>query len=148
VSDEKKQSHKILAVVDALVGLACAGLSAFLVYLTRHPKVVGADDAADATRGLATAAFVFAIPAVLYFVCSFGLFNRWRWAWWISLCLNLTFAAIVCEDVLSDWRHADSEDVWFAAVVAVAAFLHVAQPLWRRMKQRRERMEAEPIATR
>ena len=111
-------------VVQILVGVLLAGLSLFLLSLTRSTAILQEKDAAETISGLRIAACMFGPPALLVLASAYGMWKGKLWAWWLALLMDVGVVGACVYSMLDDgWQNVDWELVIFATVPLIAAIL-------------------------
>ncbi len=142
-SVQKRPRYRTLAVIDTLMGIGCSALGVYLLYLMRTPEV---QKEKGAVTGLGIAVAIFLPVGVLYLAGAVGLFKGWRWGWWIGFLVSCAGAFAFGYDVVTDWKHSDSDDVSFAACALAMVLVHLMQPTVRFMRGRRRGKSSAPEA--
>ena len=75
--------------LQVLLGLMLAGLTIYLLALTRSHETLTAPNPADAVRGLRIGAAVLGVPAVITLIGVGGLLKRRTWGWILSLAIDV-----------------------------------------------------------
>jgi hypothetical protein len=104
----------IVMVLQWLLGLLLAGLTIYLLALTRSAEALGEPDAADTIQGLKIGAAVLGVPALITLLGAWGLWKQRSWGWVLSLATDVgALAVLVYNNV--------GESKWDADEIALAA---------------------------
>ncbi len=115
----------LIAVVIALqflLGLVLAGLTIYLLVLTRSPETLAEPDAADSIRGLLIGAAVLGVPAVITLISVFGLWKRQFWGWVLAFATNVGVLAVMIYSMVSDGDR-DRDEMAITVGIAVVLVL-------------------------
>ncbi len=144
-TDDRKRPALATAasMLHLLMGLCCAALVIYLLYLTRTKEILSDKDAADAVHGLKLAAAIFAPIAVAYLAGGLGLWKGRTWGWLISLAIDLFALVLMLWDVFSEGLHRiDWDDAVIAPVFLVLLLLVLLPPVRRWCWQRAQAAQA------
>jgi len=89
-------------VVQTLLGLMLAGITIYLIVLTKSKETLAEPDAADAVRGLLIGALVIGIPAVITLIAVVGLWKGRLWGWVLSLATDVGMVAVLVYSMIDD----------------------------------------------
>jgi hypothetical protein len=114
----------VVYVLQFLLGLVLAGLSIFVLTLTRSQEMLADPDAADTVHGLLIGALVLGIPALITLTAAWGLCKGKLWGWVLSLATDVGVLAVFTYDMLGESSR-DSSDIALAVgfVVPLALLL-------------------------
>lgn len=89
-------------VVQALLGFAMAGMTGYLIILSRWRETREGVDPAGGAHGLQIGAVVFAIPAVITLLGAAGLWKCRFWGWVLSLATDVGILATLIYGMVDD----------------------------------------------
>ena len=112
----------VVIVLQFLFGLLLAGLTVYLLALTRSPETLADPEAAGAIRGLEIGAFVLGIPALITLVAAWGLWKTMFWGWVLSLATSVGVLAVLVYS-LFDESNRESDEIAMAAAFVVPVVL-------------------------
>jgi hypothetical protein len=92
----------IVIVFQSLLGLLLAGLTVYLLALTRSGEILADPDAADTIQGLKIGAGVLGLPALITLVAVWGLWKRRFWGWLLSLATDIGMVAVLAYSIIGD----------------------------------------------
>jgi uncharacterized membrane protein (DUF2068 family) len=92
----------IVIVLQALLGVVLAGLTVYLLALTRSPETLADPDAAGTVHGLLIGAAVLGVPAVITLVAVWGLWKRRFWGWVLSLATGVGMLGVLVYSIIDD----------------------------------------------
>jgi len=92
----------VVNVVQTLLGLLLAGITVYLIVLTRSKETLAEQDAADAVRGLLIGALVLGIPAVITLIAAVGLWKGRFWGWVLSLATDVGMVAVLLYSLMDE----------------------------------------------
>lgn len=92
----------VVNVVQTLLGLLLAGITVYLIVLTRSRETLAEQDAADAVRGLLIGALVLGIPAVITLIAAVGLWKGCFWGWVLSLATDVGMVAVLLYSLMDE----------------------------------------------
>jgi uncharacterized membrane protein (DUF2068 family) len=104
----------IVNVLQSLLGLVLAGLTIYLLALTRSRETLADPDAADTVHGLLIGAAVLGIPALITLIAAWGLWKQRFWGWVLSLATDVGMLAVLIYSMI-DERHRDGDEIALAA---------------------------------
>ncbi len=98
---------RVTVALHALIGLACLVVVVLVVRETRNPRIV--EEGKETLHGLYLGAWVVGGVALVYGAATLGLWKRWRWAWWLSVIVDvlLTVVFLYGPIVEHDWEDAE-----------------------------------------
>ncbi|MBI3477846.1 MAG: hypothetical protein HY010_19090 [Acidobacteria bacterium] len=99
----------VVYVLQFLLGLVLAGLSVFVLTLTRSQEMLADPDAADTVHGLLIGALVLGIPALITLIAAWGLCKGKLWGWVLSLATDVGVLAVFTYDILDEHSHEGSD---------------------------------------
>jgi hypothetical protein len=103
----------VVNVLQFLLGLSLAGLTVYLLTLTRSRDTLADPDAADTVHGLLIGALVLGIPALITLIAVWGLWKRRFWGWVLSLATDVGMLAVFLYSLV-DENSRDADDVAMA----------------------------------
>lgn len=109
-------------VIHLLLALGLAGLSIYLLILTRAPETLKEPDAADTIHGLLIGAGVLGIPSVLLFFGAWGLWKNRLWGWWLAMLSDVGMLATLAYSVVGE-NSVDWDDLALTLCFAVCPIL-------------------------
>jgi uncharacterized membrane protein (DUF2068 family) len=112
----------IVNVLQVLLGVVLAGLTTYLLILTRSRETLGEPDASDTVHGLLIAAAVLGVPVVVMLIAAWGLWKRRFWGWALSLATDVGMLAVFLYDIVVEHDH-DSDEITMALGFVVPAIL-------------------------
>jgi hypothetical protein len=112
----------IVNVAQFLLGLVLAGLTIYLLMLTRSSKTLADPDSADKVHGLLIGAVVLGIPALITLIGALGLWKERFWGWVLSLATDVGTLAVLVYSMV-DERDWDGDDLSLAAGVFLPVIL-------------------------
>jgi len=92
----------IVTLLQLLLGLLLAGLTIYVLALTRSPEIMAEPDAADAVRGLLVGATVLGVPAVITLAAWWGLWKGRFWGWVLSLGTDVGMLGVGVYSIVHD----------------------------------------------
>jgi len=112
----------VVYVLQFLLGLVLAGLSIYVLALTRSLETLADPDAAGTVHGLLIGALVLGIPALITLIAAWGLWKGRLWGWVLSLATDVGVLAVFTYDILDGNSH-DGSDIALAVSFVVALVL-------------------------
>ena len=112
----------VVIVLQLLLGVLLAGLTVYLLALTRSRETLAEPDAAEAVHGLLIGALVLGVPALITLVATLGLWKIRFWGWVLALATDVGIISVFVYDMIDD-NHLDSDESAMAAGFLVAAVL-------------------------
>ena len=112
----------IVNVLQLLLGLVLAGLTIYLLVLTRSPQTLADPDPGGTVHGLLIGAAVLGVPAVITLIGVFGLWKRRFWGWVLSLATDVGTLAVLVYSVI-DERDWEGDEISLAAGCVVPIIL-------------------------
>jgi hypothetical protein len=99
----------VVNVLQLLLGLVLAGLSIYLLTLTRSPETLADPDSAGTVHRLLIGAAVLGIPALITLIGVFGLWKRRFWGWVLSLATDVGTLVVLVYSMIGerDWEGAE-----------------------------------------
>ena len=113
---------RVVIVLQFLLGLLLAGLTVYVLALTRSPETLAEPDKAETIHGLLIGAAVFGIPALVTLLAVFGLWKPRFWGWVLSFASDVGVLCVLLYSMI-DERDLDSSESALAAVVVVPLVL-------------------------
>jgi uncharacterized membrane protein (DUF2068 family) len=92
----------VVNVVQTLLGLLLAGITVYLIVLTKSKEILAEQEAADTVRGLLIGALVLGIPAVITLIAAVGLWKGRFWGWVLSLATDVGMLAVLMYSMMDD----------------------------------------------
>jgi len=95
----------IVNVLQLLLGLMLAGLTVYVLMLTRSPETLRQVDPAETVHGLLIGALVLGFPALITLVGVWGLWKGNFWGWVLSLATDVGTLAVLVYSMIdeNDW---------------------------------------------
>jgi hypothetical protein len=112
----------VVNVLQFLLGLSLAGLSVYLLTLTRSRETLADSDAAETVHGLLIGAAVLGVPAVVTLIAVWGLWKRRFWGWVLSLATDVGMSAVFLYSIV-DENNWEADDLAFTAAFLVPTVL-------------------------
>jgi hypothetical protein len=112
----------IVNLLQLLLGLVLAGLSIYLLGLTRSRETLADPDPSGTVHGLFIGAAVLGIPAVITVIGAIGLWKRRFWGWVLSLATDVGTLAVLVYSMI-DERDWDGDEMALAAGCVVPIVL-------------------------
>ena len=112
----------IVNLLQLLLGLMLAGLSIYLVALTRSPKTLADPDPAGTVHGLLIGAAVLGVPALITLIGALGLWKRRFWGWVLSLATDVGTLTVLVYSMI-DERDWEGDEISLAAGCMVLIIL-------------------------
>jgi hypothetical protein len=117
----------LISIVNGLqflLGSVLAGLTIYLLMLTRSPETLADPDRAGTVHGLLIGAAVFGIPALITLIGVLGLLKRRFWGWVLSLATDVGTLAVLAYSMI-DERDWEGDEIALAAgcVLPIALLL-------------------------
>jgi hypothetical protein len=113
---------KVGILLQFLLGLLLAGLTVYVLALTRSPETLAEPDGAEAIHGLLVGAVVLGVPAVITLVAAWGLWKRRFWGWVLSLATDVGMLGVLLYNMI-DERDLDGSESALAAAFVVPLVL-------------------------
>ncbi len=88
--------------LQSLLGLLLAGLTIYVLALTRSRETLADPDAADTVHGLLIGAVVLGVPALITLIAVWGLWKRRFWGWVVSLATDVGMLAVLAYEVIGE----------------------------------------------
>ena len=112
----------VVNVLETLLGLLLAGLTVYLLTLTRSPETLAEPDAPDAVHGLVIGALVLGIPALITLIAAWGLWKGRAWGWALSVATNVGVLAVLGYNAVGESSR-DWDDIALAVGFVVPIVL-------------------------
>lgn len=112
----------VVYVLQFLLGIVLAGLSIYVLALTRSPETLADPDSTDTVHGLLIGALVLGIPALITLIAAWGLWKGRLWGWVLSLATDVGVLAVFTYDILDENSH-DGSDIALAGSFVVPLIL-------------------------
>jgi hypothetical protein len=110
----------VVNVLQFLLGLSLAGVTVYLLTLTRSRETLADPDAVDTVHGLLIGALVLGIPALITLIAVWGLWKQRFWGWVLSLATDVGMLAVFLYSIVGE-NTRDADEV----AMAVAFFAPV-----------------------
>jgi len=96
----------IVNVLQSLLGLVLAGLTVYLLALTRSREMLADPNSADTVHELLIGAIVLGVPALITLIGVLGLWKRRFWGWVLSLATDVGTLAVLVYSMIDegDWK--------------------------------------------
>ena len=109
-------------MLQLLLGLLLAGLSIYMLGLTRSAESLADPDSTGTIQGLLIGAGVLGIPALITLIAAWGLWKGRFWGWALSLATDVGVLAVL---VYHAWGESDpdGDEVALAAGFVVPVVL-------------------------
>ena len=92
----------IVNVLQSFLGLVLAGLTFYLLALTRSRETLAEPDAADTVHGLLIGAVVLGVPALITLVAAWSLWKQRFWGWALSLATDVGMLAVLVYNIVGE----------------------------------------------
>ena len=112
----------IVNVLQLLLGLLLAGLTIYLLILTRSRETLADPDSADTVHGLLIAAVVLGVPALITLIAVWGLWKRRFWGWVLSLGTDVGTLAVLVYSMIDEGSW-EGDEIALAAGIVVPVVL-------------------------
>ncbi len=112
----------VVNVLQLLLGLVLAGLTVYLLVLTRSRETLAEPDAADTVHGLFIGAAVLGVPALVTLIAAWGFWKRRFWGWVLSLATDVGMLAVLVYSMI-DESNRDGDEIALAAGFVVPGVL-------------------------
>jgi hypothetical protein len=112
----------VVIVLQLLLGLLLAGLSIYVLTLTRSPETLADPDSVATTHGLLIGAAVLGLPAVITLIGAWGLWTRRFWGWLLSFATDVGVLAVLIYNVVGE-SNREGDEIKLAAAFVVPAIL-------------------------
>ena len=112
----------VVNVLQFLLGLSLAGLTVYLLTLTRSHETLADPDAADTVHGLLIGAAVLGVPAVITLIAVWGLWKQRFWGWVLSLATDVGMLAVFLYSIF-DENSRDADEMAMAVAFFVPLIL-------------------------
>ena len=112
----------IVNVLQSSLGLALAGLTVYVLALTRSRETLAEPDAAETVHGLLIGAVVLGVPALITLVAAWGLWKRRFWGWALSLATDVGVLAVFVYNVVGE-NDREGDEIALAASFVVPIVL-------------------------
>jgi hypothetical protein len=112
----------IVNVLQSFLGLVLAGLTVYLLALTRSRETLANPDAAETVHGLLIGAVVLGVPALITLIASWGLWKRRFWGWALSLATDVGVLAVFVYNVVGE-NDREGDEIALAASFVVPIVL-------------------------
>jgi uncharacterized membrane protein (DUF2068 family) len=96
----------VVNVLQSCLALALAGLTTYLISLTRSQQTLADPDSAETIHRLLVGAAVLGIPALITMIAAWGLWKRRFWGWVLSLATDVGTLAVFLYNMVG---HNDRE---------------------------------------
>ncbi len=112
----------IVNVLQSFLGLVLAGLTVYLLALTRSRETLAEPDASETVHGLLIGAVVLGVPALITLVAAWGLWKRRFWGWALSLATDVGVLAVFVYNVVGE-NDREGDEIALAAGFVVPIVL-------------------------
>ncbi|MFY9562539.1 MAG: hypothetical protein WAQ52_20085 [Terriglobales bacterium] len=112
----------VVNVLQFLLGLLLAGLTIYVLALTRSPDTLADPDAAGTMHGLLIGAAVLGVPALITLIAAWGLWKRRFWGWVLSLATDVGVVAVLVYNIVGE-SDREGDEIALAAGFVVPAIL-------------------------
>jgi hypothetical protein len=109
-------------VLQSCLAIVLAGLTIYLIALTRSKEILAESDSSETVHGLLIGAMVFGIPAVITTIAAFGLWSRRFWGWALSLATNVGLLGVLVYNIVRD-NERDTDEIAMAVGIVVPIIL-------------------------
>jgi succinate dehydrogenase/fumarate reductase cytochrome b subunit len=92
----------IVNVLQSFLGLVLAGLTVYLLALTRSRETLAEPDASETVHGLLIGAVVLGVPALITLVAAWGLWKRRFLGWALSLATDVGVLAVFVYNIVGE----------------------------------------------
>lgn len=113
----------IVTVLQLLLGLLLAGLSIYVLALTRSPETLADPDMAGTVHGLLIGAAVLGIPALITLIGVIGLWKGKFWGWVLSLATDVGTLGVLIYSMMDEGHWEPDEIGVFAGCVVPIVLL-------------------------
>ena len=112
----------IVNVLQSLLGLVLAGLTVYLIALTRSRETLAEPDASETIHGLLIGAAVLGVPALITMIAAWGLWKRQFWGWVLSLATDVGVLAVFVYNIVGE-NDREGDEIALAAGFVVPIIL-------------------------
>jgi len=112
----------IVNVLQSLLGLVLAGLTVYLIALTRSRETLAEPDASETIHGLLIGAAVLGVPAMITMIAAWGLWKRQFWGWVLSLATDGGVLAVFVYNIVGE-NDREGDEIALAAGLVVPIIL-------------------------
>ena len=112
----------IVNVLQSCLGLVLAGLTVYLLALTRSRETLAEPDASETVHGLLIGAAVLGVPAVITLIAAWGLWKRRFWGWALSLATDVGVLAVFVYNIVGE-NDREGDEITLAAGFALPIVL-------------------------
>jgi len=112
----------IVNVLQSFLGLVLAGLTVYVLALTRSRETLAEPDASETVHGLLIGAAVLGVPALITLVAAWGLWKRRFWGWALSLATDVGVLAVFVYNVVGE-NDREGDEIALAAGFVVPIVL-------------------------
>jgi succinate dehydrogenase/fumarate reductase cytochrome b subunit len=112
----------IVNVLQSFLGLVLAGLTVYLLALTRSRETLAEPDASETVHGLLIGAIVLGVPALITLVAAWGLWKRRFWGWVLSLGTDVGVLAVFVYNMVGE-NDREGDEIALAAGFVVPIVL-------------------------
>ncbi len=113
----------IVNVLQSCLGLVLAGLTVYLLALTRSRETLAELDASETVHGLLIGAVVLGVPALITLIAAWGLWKRRFWGWALSLATDVGVLAVFVYNIVGENDREGSEIALAAGFVVPIVLL-------------------------
>jgi ABC-type tungstate transport system substrate-binding protein len=112
----------IVNVLQSSLGLVLAGLTVYLLALTRSRETLAETDVSETVHGLLIGAAVLGVPALITLIAAWGLWKRRFWGWALSLATDVGVLAVFVYNVVGE-NDREGDEIALAASFVVPIVL-------------------------
>lgn len=136
------RGSRVCAAIHSLYALLITGMAAYTLSLAWAAGRAASVNVRAGAHDYYVGSEILGCAAVCYIVCAVGLWRPARWAWWLSLVINVVGIAVIVSDVVSGDRDPDNWTAIAALLVPAASlFLPGARPV-----RRSEQAYEQPVS--
>jgi len=112
----------IVNVLQSFLGLVLAGLTVYLLALTRSRETLAEPDASETVHGLLIGAVVLGVPALITLIAAWGLWKQRYWGWVLSLATDVGVLAVFVYNMVGE-NDREGDEIALAAGFVVPIVL-------------------------
>jgi len=112
----------IVNVLQSFLGLVLAGLTVYLLALTRSRETLAEPDASETVHGLLIGAIVLGIPALITLIAAWSLWKQRFWGWVLSLATDVGMLAVLVYNIVGE-NDREGDEIALAAGFVVPIVL-------------------------
>ena len=110
-------------VLQSCLALVLAGLTSYLIALTRSRETLAEPAASETVNGLLIGAAVLGVPALITLIAAWGLWKGRFWGWALSLATDVGVLAVFLYNILGENDRGGDEIAMAAGWVVPAVLL-------------------------